>query len=117
MFPSEAPPVLTPAGSTSAIGNQVAQVIGCKDASKIVHDVRNVMNELVLLRKLVELEAHVVAAPGALGQLGAPLDDVRVPDLLVNVDEGIRALARQLLRVCLQSENYHHPVFVRLQES
>ena len=36
--------------------NQIAQVIGCKDTNKIVHDVRNVMNELVLLRKLVELE-------------------------------------------------------------
>ena len=35
--------------------DQIAQVIGARDSSKIVHDVRNVMNELVLLRKLAEL--------------------------------------------------------------
>ena len=36
--------------------DQIAQVIGAKSADKIVHDVRNVMNELGLLRKLAELE-------------------------------------------------------------
>ena len=34
----------------------IAEVIGARDSSKIVHDVRNVMNELVLLRKLAELD-------------------------------------------------------------
>ena len=37
--------------------DQIAQVIGTRDASKIVHDVRNVMNELVLLRKLAEMDS------------------------------------------------------------
>ena len=36
--------------------DQIAQVIGAKSPDKIVHDVRNVMNELGLLRKLAELE-------------------------------------------------------------
>ena len=36
--------------------DQIAEVIGAKSADKIVHDVRNVMNELGLLRKLAELE-------------------------------------------------------------
>ena len=36
--------------------DQIAQVIGCQSPDKIVHDVRNVMNELGLLRKLAELE-------------------------------------------------------------
>ena len=35
---------------------QAADVIGSDDPMRIVHDVRNVMNELGLLRKLVELE-------------------------------------------------------------
>src|SRR5690606_18747187 len=34
----------------------IAEVIGAHHSGKIVHDVRNVMNELVLLRKLAELE-------------------------------------------------------------
>ncbi len=34
----------------------IAEVIGAHSSGKIVHDVRNVMNELVLLRKLAELE-------------------------------------------------------------
>ena len=36
--------------------DQVAEVIGCKDPSRVVHDVRNVMNELGLLRKLAEFD-------------------------------------------------------------
>lgn len=35
---------------------QIAQVVGSQEATRLVHDVRNIMNELVLLRKLVELE-------------------------------------------------------------
>lgn len=35
---------------------QVAEVIGSDDPLRVVHDVRNIMNELVLLRKLVELD-------------------------------------------------------------
>lgn len=34
----------------------IAEVIGAANADKIVHDVRNVVNEVVLLRKLVELD-------------------------------------------------------------
>src|SRR5688572_28602666 len=36
--------------------NAVVQAIGAKNADKIVHDIRNLLNELVLLRKLAELE-------------------------------------------------------------
>ncbi len=36
--------------------DSIAEVIGSADTSRIVHDVRNVMNEVVLLRKLAELE-------------------------------------------------------------
>ncbi len=35
--------------------DRVAEAIGCENPEKVVHDVRNVLNELVLLRKLVEL--------------------------------------------------------------
>lgn len=35
---------------------QVAEAIGSDDPLRVVHDVRNIMNELVLLRKLVELD-------------------------------------------------------------
>lgn len=35
---------------------QIAQVIGAPDADRILHDLRNVMNELVLLRSLADLE-------------------------------------------------------------
>lgn len=35
---------------------QIALVVGAKDAGKIIHDVRNVMNELVLLRELSDIE-------------------------------------------------------------
>ena len=35
---------------------QIAQVIGASDTNRILHDVRNVMNELVLLRSLADLE-------------------------------------------------------------
>lgn len=35
---------------------QIAQVIGADDTGKIIHDVRNVMNELVLLRELSNIE-------------------------------------------------------------
>ncbi len=34
----------------------ISNVIGSHNPARIVHDVRNVMNELVLLRKLAELE-------------------------------------------------------------
>ena len=36
--------------------DEIASVIGAPDAGKIVHDVRNVMNELVLLRRLTDDE-------------------------------------------------------------
>ena len=35
---------------------QIAQVIGARDSERILHDVRNVMNELVLLRNLADLD-------------------------------------------------------------
>ncbi len=35
---------------------RIAEAIGCDDMDKIVHDVRNVLNERSLLRKLVELD-------------------------------------------------------------
>ena len=35
---------------------RVAEAIGSDNPERIVHDVRNVLNELVLLRKLVELD-------------------------------------------------------------
>ena len=35
--------------------HRVSEAIGSDDPMRIVHDVRNVMNELVLLRKLVDL--------------------------------------------------------------
>jgi hypothetical protein len=34
----------------------IAHAVGASDSEKIVHDVRNLLNELVLLRKLAELE-------------------------------------------------------------
>lgn len=34
--------------------DRLAAVIGCENPAKIEHDLRNVMNELVLLRKLAE---------------------------------------------------------------
>ena len=34
---------------------RVSEAIGSDDPMRVVHDVRNVMNELVLLRKLVDL--------------------------------------------------------------
>lgn len=36
--------------------DQIAQVIGAPNSDRILHDVRNVMNELVLLRSLSDLE-------------------------------------------------------------
>lgn len=36
--------------------DQIAQVIGARDSDRILHDVRNVMNELVLLRNLADLD-------------------------------------------------------------
>jgi hypothetical protein len=36
--------------------DRIIDAIDCKDPEKVVHDVRNVLNELTLLRKLVELE-------------------------------------------------------------
>lgn len=35
---------------------QVSEAIGSDDPLRVVHDVRNVLNELGLLRKLVELD-------------------------------------------------------------
>jgi hypothetical protein len=35
---------------------QIAQVIGAPNTDRILHDVRNVMNELVLLRSLSDLD-------------------------------------------------------------
>ena len=68
-----APPATSPSSLSSDLGTsassvraerdlyrdrlrRVAEAIGCEDETKVVHDVRNVMNELVLLRKLVELD-------------------------------------------------------------
>ena len=33
---------------------QIMDLIGCKDPAKLVHDVRNILNELMLLRALAE---------------------------------------------------------------
>jgi hypothetical protein len=35
---------------------QVAEIIGSDDPLHVVHDVRNIMNELRLLKKLVDLD-------------------------------------------------------------
>ncbi|MEM6314852.1 MAG: hypothetical protein AAF743_12235 [Planctomycetota bacterium] len=35
---------------------RIAELIGCTDTAKLEHDVRNVLNELALLRKLAEME-------------------------------------------------------------
>ncbi|MEM7808030.1 MAG: hypothetical protein AAF561_07960 [Planctomycetota bacterium] len=35
---------------------RIADAIGCDDLNKVVHDVRNVLNERNLLRKLVDLD-------------------------------------------------------------
>ncbi len=37
---------------------QTAEAIGSDNPLRIVHDVRNVLNELVLLRKLVDLDSE-----------------------------------------------------------
>ncbi|HEX8523287.1 MAG TPA: hypothetical protein VF669_13600 [Tepidisphaeraceae bacterium] len=36
--------------------NQIMTLIGCKNAEKLMHDLRNVLNELQLLRMLAESE-------------------------------------------------------------